>query len=355
MKQRFIYLALIVMFFASCEDYYKPKLDVVPSLLVVEAHLTNDQNQNFIRLSKSQDFYNTGKAEKINDAKVYLIEVEGQTTLADERETGYFTFPQTPVAGKKYMLRISYQTDIYESDVVIMPPLPKIDSLYTNYKVEKSFQKDYFNVLQRVQTPSREICIDAPITNVLQYYRFTYQAVLQWMYSPKAVPFVQPITYYGWIWKHDNGLFNITGPKEFSVSTQVKNYPILSLALDYTLYLDSVQQSGMGWILIIDQYGISKESYKMHEKLNQQFSAEGSLFEPILTQVYGNIHCKTDASKIALGFFDLNSYRQYRYFLNLGWNENSKVIQRRLTRTMNIPKDTLFKLNTRPAFWEFND
>ena len=122
MKQRFIYLALIVMFFASCEDYYKPKLDVVPGLLVVEAHLTNDQNQNFIRLSKSQDFYNTGKAEKINDAKVYLIEVEGQTTLADERETGYFTFPQTPVAGKKYMLRISYQTDIYESDVVIMPP-----------------------------------------------------------------------------------------------------------------------------------------------------------------------------------------------------------------------------------------
>ena len=354
MKQRFIYLALTVTLFVSCEEYYKPTLEVVPPLLVVEAHLTNDLKQNFVRLSKSEDFYNVNQREEVKDANVYLEEVGGPTSLAVERETGYFTFKQTPVAGKKYLLRISYQDDIYESDVVIMPPLPGIDTLYTNYKIEKAYRKDSFGKLNQIQIPSREICIDAPITSELQYYRFTYQAVLQWTYTTKAAPGVQPVTYYGWVWKYDNGQFNITGPKEFSVSTQVKNYPILSLAYDKNVYLYEYDQSAMGWIINIDQYGISRESYKMHEKLNQQFSAEGSLFEPILTQVYGNIHCKTDSSKIALGFFDLNSYSQYRYFINLGLNENSKVIQRRLNRFAYIPKDTLISVDTIPEFWESN-
>lgn len=352
MKQRFIYLALIVMLFVSCEEYYKPTLEVVPPLLVVEAHLTNDLKQNFVRLSKSEDFYNVNQSEEVKDANVYLEEVGGPTSLAVEKETGYFTFSQTPVAGKKYRLRISYQKDIYESDMVTMPPLPGIDTLYTNYKIEKSYRKDSFGKLHQIQIPSREICIDAPITNELQYYRFTYQAVLQWSYSKRIG--IQSTTYFGWVWKYDNGLFNITGPKEFSVSTQVKNYPILSLAYDKNVYLDGYDQSPMGWIINIDQYGITRESYKMHEKLNKQFSAEGSLFEPILSQVYGNIHCRTDSSKIALGFFDLNSYRQYRYFINLGYNESSKVIQRRLNRYEYIPRDTSFTVNYPPKFWESN-
>jgi len=352
MQPKLLYLALIVLLFVSCEDYYKPDLEIVPGLLVVESHLTNDPNQNFVRLSMTRNFYSTDAVEKIIGAKVDLIEVGGQTSRAIENSIGYFTFTKTPIPGKKYILRISYQKDTYESEAVIMPPLPTIDTLYTTHQIEKSFRTDAYGVPDQIQTPVREICIDAPITKSLQYYRFSWRAILQWAYYPEALGFPPP-PYYGWISKYDNGLFNISGPKEFSVSTQVKNHPILSLAYDSQAYLDSVEQIASGWILILHQYGITKESNNFHERLNKQLSAEGSLFDPLLTQVYGNIHCRNDASKIVLGFFDLNSYRQYRYFLNLGLNEKSTVIQRRLNSYPVIP-DGGYTRGVPPEFWENN-
>jgi len=160
-----------------------------------------------------------------------------------------------------------------------------------------------------------------------------------------------PPAYYGWISSYQSGLFNIAGPKEFSISDKVKSHPILFLGYDSRAYLDSSAQIPQGWIVIIDQYGIPKASYDFHEKLNKQLSAEGSLFDPVLTQVYGNIHCVTDSKKIVVGFFDLNSYRQYRYFLDIGINEKSNMVQRRLNRFLIIPDRGYVRGNT-PEFWE---
>lgn len=347
-----MYLALCIVLFVSCEEYYKPELEVVPGILVVESQLTNDPVQNFVRLSMTRNFYSTDAVEKIFGARVDLIELGGQTNKATERSTGYFTFATTPVPGKRYILRISHQKDTYESDAVIMPPLPTIDTLYTTHKIEKSFQTDAYGVPDEIETPVRVICIDAPITKSLQYYRFNWRAILQWSYFPEAMG-PPPPPYFGWISRYDNGLFNISGMKAFSVSTQVKNHPIFSLAYNSKSYLDSAEQIPMGWIVILHQYGTSRESNAFHEKLNKQLSAEGSLFDPVLTQVYGNIHCKNDRAKTILGFFDLNSYRQYRYFLNPGPTANSSVIQRRLSRQPEIP-DAGFVRGTPPAFWENN-
>lgn len=353
MRKELIYILFFAVLLVSCEEYYKPDLEVVPGLLVVESHLTNDPNQNYVKLSKALNFYSTNQEEKIVGAKVELIEIGGQTSKAIEMSTGYFTFPKTPVSGKKYMLRITYQKDVYESDPVIMPPLPSIDSLYTNHKIMKSYRTDAYGVPEQIEISGRDICIDAPIKPSLEYYRFNWRSVIQWMYIPIPSPaeMIPPPPVYGWISRYDNGIFNIAGPKQFSVSERVKNHPILFLGYDYRAHLDSSAQIFQGWIIIIDQYGIPKESYDFHEKLNKQFSAEGSLFDPVLTQVYGNIHCKTDPGKIAVGFFDLNSYRQHRYFLYMGMRQDSKVYQRKINRYLDISdKDTV--LGTPPEFWE---
>jgi hypothetical protein len=355
MKKRLINILFLAVLMVSCEEYYNPKLEVVPGLLVVESHITNDPNQNYVRLTRALDFYNKGSQKSIVGAKVDLIEYGGSTTKGIETGTGYFIFPKTPVFGKKYILRITHQTLVYESDPVIMPPLPTIDTLYTNHTVKKSFRNDSFGGPTQVETPGRDICIDAPIKPTLEYYKFHWRAIIQWVYIPPAPtgPMMPPPPVFGWKSFYQSGLFNIAGPKQFSVSDQVKNHPIFFLGYDTRSYLDSTSQIPQGWIVIIDQYGIPKESYDFHEKLNQQFSAEGSLFDPVLTQVYGNIHCKTDPTQLAVGFFDLNSYRQYRYFLNLGYDEKSKVIQRRLSRYPDIPIDGYVR-GTPPAFWEKN-
>lgn len=357
MHKGLILLALLAVLFVSCEEYYKPYLEIVPGTLVVESRLTNDSLQNFVRLSKTRDFYSSNAVEWITGAKVELIQIFGVTTKGIEVKPGYYTFQDKPVVGKSYILWISYNKNIYESEPVVMPPLPKIDSLYTIHRIEKEYRTNGYGTPELFDTPVREINIDATISHKLEYYRFTWRAIIQWEYFPPPPPPPNagppgPPT-YGWRSIYDNASFNMAGPKDFSTSDKVQKHPVLSLAYNGQSYLDSATQIPANWIVIVDQYGITKNSFDYHEKLNKQFSAEGSLFDPVLTQVYGNIHCKNDPSKIVLGFFDVNSYRQYRYYFNFGTGPDNQVIQRRLNRYFDIP-DYGDTIGIHPEFWEDN-
>jgi hypothetical protein len=354
----------------------------MPGLMVVDSHVTNDPNQNFVRISKARSFYSTAAVEWVSGALVELVQENFQIIKAREDAPGYYVFPATPVSEKKYRLRITYLKDIYESDYIVMPPIPSIDSLYTRHEVEKVTRTNAYNVPEQFDQPGRQIYVDAPVTPQLQHYRFNYRAVIQWIFNPnwmddptnviihykratpdKLASVKGPIVplgtdtskhyLYGWLSVTDNNLFNLLGPKEFALSQKIEKHPIVSLAYDSYAYLDSFTEQANNWIIILDQYGITKESYDFHEKLNRQFSADGTLFDPVIAQVYGNITCKTDPEKIVLGFFDMNSYKQYRYYLNLGTGSDQTVVLRQLDQFFDIP-DRGFKKDIPPEFWETN-
>ncbi len=384
----FTELVLISLLLAGCEEQYKPPIAVMPQVLVVDSHVTNDLNQNYVLISKTRSFYSTNAIEWVGGAKVELVGENFKIATAREDSPGHYAFLTVPEAGIKYKLRISklYNVisnidDIYESDYVTMPPVPSIDSLYTTPKIEKVVRMNGFGVPQTFESPGREIDIDAPITPELNYYRFNYRAIIQWKYTPSGTKWDSTLVYtpedtlkhaiiqavapppskidttahilYGWNTITNTDQYNIAGPKEFSTSVKLENHPIVLLTYNPTQYLDSVQQKPYNWIIILDQYGISKESYDFHDKLNRQFSADGTLFEPVISQVYGNIQCITDPKKIVMGFFDLNSYSQYRYYLNIGASDENPVVLRRLTKFYDIP-DRGYKRTNPPDFWETN-
>jgi len=350
-------MALILMLFLSCEEIYKPELEIVPGNLVVESHVTNDPNQNYVILSNTTDFYNPMPQERVTGARVELVQFNvfgyyHYETIYNSTEIspGHYNFKDAPVPGNRYRLRITLGTDVYESNLEHMPPLPVIDSLYTGFKLEKSYRLDAYGPPNQVEIPSQEIYIDAPIAQSLQYYRFNWRMILQWTFIPTAVGPPQP-SYQGWLSIYHDGEFNLAGIKQFSQSDHVSKHPIISLPYIPRDYLEIEKQSGSGWILILDQFGISKDSYDFYENLNKQLTAEGNLFDPLLTQVYGNMHCSSDSSKIVFGNFNLNSYKQHRYFFYLGVNEKSKVIQRKLNQYPEIPSRGIFQ-GTYPSFWE---
>lgn len=370
----FFGVSLFLILLASCEDYYTPAIDDMPKLLVVDSHITNDPQQNFVRISKTRSFYSTNAIDWVGGAVVELVAENFQIIKGREDAPGYYVFPSTPVSGRRYKLRITYLKDIFESDYLMMPPIPTIDSLYTRHEVEKVYKTNGYNVPELFDQPGRQLYIDAPVTSQLQYYRFNYRAIIQWVYNPFTVDdpastlvkpprgtnYVRPTpedtsyhVLYGWITETNNNLFNLAGPKEFSVTKRIEEHPIVALAYNSYVYLDSTVQEPYNWIIILDQYGISKESYDFHEKLNRQFSADGTLFDPVIGQVYGNILCKTDPEKIVLGFFDLNSYKQYQYYLNLGLGSDETVVLRQLDQFFDIP-DRGFKKDEPPIFWETN-
>lgn len=351
MCKKLIYLTYLLILFTSCEEYYTPAIDNIDGQLVVDAQITNVATGNYVHLTKTRAFYAKLPAEPVMGAKVELVEINGSSELGNENGAGYFTFYTIPVSGKNYKLRITIGKDTYESEVVTMPPLPVITNFYTAHRVEKVYKTDGYGVPTAHEVQGREIYIDAPVTSALSHYRFNTRSIIEWSYNAPSTSGPPPPTIYGWKSIYTNSGFNLAGPKKFSAATdKIEQHPLLMLSYNAQEYLNTDSIISHGWILIIDQYGTSTGSFEYHEKLNSQFAADGSLFDPIQTQIYGNITCITDPSKIAFGYFDLNSYQQIRYFMNLS-GPNSPVELRRLFRFPLIP-DEGQTVGSYPSWWE---
>lgn len=350
MHNKLIYFYFLILLLSSCEEKYIPHIDNIEGQLVVEAQITNDPTKNFVHLTKTTAFYDKLTSAAVTGASVELVEINGRIIKGNANGPGFFNFSAVPLSGKNYKLRIIVQSLTYESEVVTMPPIPSILSFYTGHIERKEYSTDGYGVPIAYQVKGREIYVDAPITTELSNYRFNIRAVLEWSWFPQSLFGPSPPAHFGWQSHYPKSDFNIAGPKKFSQTGKIEKHPLMTLpynAKELFLLPDSVMN---GWIMIIDQYGTSKGSYEYHEKLNSQFAADGSLFDPIQTQIYGNITCISDPSKIVFGYFDLNSYRQYRYFLYFT-SPNADVIQRQIFNFPLIPDEGDVKF-TPPAWWQ---
>jgi len=350
MVKYLIYLLVLLFSLASCEKIYTPKIDIVQGQLVVEALITNDPTQNFVHLTQTTSFYDQNPAPDVSGASVSLIEINGSTFKGTESSTGLFSFNVIPVTGQNYKLQIILNNNTYESEIVKMPPLPAISRFYTGYVDNKVYTTDGYGVPVATDQIGSELYIDASVREDLSCYRFNSRAALEWIYSPPAMgPPPPPV--YGWQSVYATGDFNIAGPKQFTQSGEIVKQPLMLLPFysdtQALLKPDSIPN---GWIFILDQYGTTQGSYNFHAQLNSQFNATGSLFDPIETQVYGNMTCKTDSSKIVYGYFDLNSYKQSRYYLML-FNPKDSVYQRQLFTYPDIPNNGQ-KVGIPPDWWQ---
>ena len=356
-KERYYLLAILVLF-VSCERIYHPAIEKVEGQLIVDAKITNDPAKSLVHLSKTRSFYDVERPIEISGAKVELVQmggVAGFAVQASERNTGYYTFNTAPQSGNRYYLRLTIGSDVYESLAVTMPPIPALTNFYTIDKVSKIYVADAQGNPKPFEKRGREIDVDLPVNESLSHYRFDVRALLEWTWD--SIPSAYSIypTAYGWqsYYQHQN--FNLAGPTGFNQVDQIKNHPLLLISYEEKDYLYTDTLASKGWILIIDQYGTSTESYEFHQQLNNQFAATGSLFDPVQTQVTGNILCKTDPTQIVYGYFDLNSYLQYRYYFNVFSPSVAPVI-RQLYRFPDIPdygfvKAVNKKPIVKPSWW----
>lgn len=336
----------------SCEEVYTPEIDHMEGQLVVESLITNDTTRNYVHLTTTTSFYNRKTSEVVTGAKVSLIDVNGKIVPGVENTPGWFNFNVIPESGEKYLLQIIYNNHTYESDMVTMPPIPSIIDFYTGHTVVNGYFNDGYGNPVPYELSGREIYVDVPLTAELSYYRFETRSVLQWSYLPPETgppPPPPPPQVYGWTTYYGDEGFNIAGLKRYSQSNVIDKQSLMILPYEARQLLDP-DSIPHGWIVILDLYGTSPDSYDFHEKLNSQFNASGTLFDPIETQIFGNIRCTTDTSRIVFGYFDLNSYSQYRYYL-LFYSDSTDVIQRQIFRYPYI-SDHGQNFGTPPDWWE---
>lgn len=353
MRKELNYLLLLLILFVSCEESYQPDIEKMNEHLVVEARITNELTKNFVHLTQTRGFNEEVPLLEISGATVELVEIQGSKIRGTESSPGYYSFNSVPVSGKNYFLRIGILGEIYESLEVTMPPVPTIEKPISERIIKKVYINNTEGFPHAFERPFREFYTDIPATNSLSYYRFDVRTVWEWHYDSIPNTLSSIPTAYGWFVYHEKAMFNLAGPKNFSQNEKIEKHPILAVSYNIydNLYADTLFTKTdtlytKGTIIVVDQYRTSKESYEYHEKLNSQFAADGSLFDPIQNQIFGNIICKTNPSKVVFGFFDLNSYAQHRFYFNL-WEPPGTVIFRQLFRFPDIP-DERGMMRTRP-------
>jgi hypothetical protein len=349
MLRKTIYILLMIYSLISCEEVYYPSMKDAGGQLMVDALVTNDLTQSYVRLSRSTSFYDLGEPASVTGASVKLMDTKGNSFQGTEISAGKFTFSNSPVVGKSYKLQILLGSDTYESEILAMPPIAALSNFYSERAEKKEYQSNSSGVPVAVTVTGQELYADAPVTAALANYRFVARTVMEWVYVIPNTPMAP--TMYGWQSLYDKSTYNIAGPKKFSQISKIEKQPLMLLPFN-TTNLIRTGASVAGWIFILDQYGTSQSSYDYHEKLNNQFSANGSLFDPVQTQVYGNIICKTDPAKIVFGFFDLASYQQHRYFIQFnGSDPAGSALIRKINGYPAIPENGQ-TINVKPGWWE---
>jgi len=136
-----IYLLILVSIFVGCEEVIELDLNSANPEIIIEANLTNSLEKNFVRITKSTDFYNPNTYEFITNAEIVIKDNDGASYLFEEISPGNYQHNQLlAIEQNQYTIEVKYNNNNY-SATSFAPTKIKIDSL--DYLLEtRPFNKD---------------------------------------------------------------------------------------------------------------------------------------------------------------------------------------------------------------------
>ncbi len=136
-------LAIIFLsFLVSCEETVQLDLDQAPNKLIIEAFVTNQPGQQFVRVSRSVEFYQPIRSTPVTNAVVTLEDNMGTVVdFLQGSQVGLYLPPVSFVGqvGNSYHLSVSVDNQVYEAEDQMMP-VTSIDSL--GYEINEDEMKD---------------------------------------------------------------------------------------------------------------------------------------------------------------------------------------------------------------------
>lgn len=291
-------ILLILVLISSCIDDYNLKLKSNDPKLVVQGVITNKVGPYLILLTKSRlnltfhpyEDYNKnsnltmdGGVEPIQDAEVYLTDIEESITdtlvkawlpnnvkkwqIAVNYQLGdpngyYMTQKSKGVPGHTYSLQIKWQNEEYHAKSY-MPLVPPLDSVQFNFTKGAIGKEDYNIPLLFFKEPQNE----------LNYYLFITPGNSRvWPYSILSDEYLKDYV---------NGLDVCKG---IAPDYWMNAYPYV-----YDGKLDSDY--------FIEMHSLTKEAYEYYKALIQQFRTDGGGYSPSPASP------PTNLDNGALGFF----------------------------------------------------
>jgi hypothetical protein len=265
---KYIVLIFTALVFWSCEKTVFLDLDQTPSKIVIEGLVTNQPGYQFVKVTRTVDFYESGETPRITDATVLVEDDLGNQFIYIHNpnnhpdSSGYYlpVVPFVGETGRTYYLTVEVNGEQYEASDKLYD-VTLIDSL--EYRVNIDEEDDpkedgkFYEVLMYAKEPQE--------TDDYYLFKFFRNDSLV-LYNPSDIYFSDDKT----LGEEING---IPSPVFYALGDSAR----------------------------VEMYSLSRTGYVFYNDLFNLINNDGGMFSP------PPANSRTNLSNGALGFFQVSS------------------------------------------------
>jgi hypothetical protein len=327
------YILLIVLVagivISGCQELYDgDTLQNVQRIPVFQGAITDDPGPYTVSIYWASAYNSSQPPTPISDAKVFILD-NFKTNQPVKKVSGgiYKTDPNfRGIVGRIYRLRV-FMSDgnVYESVPSMLYPKTSFDSIYSEPGFINSINTDVDGNISTTRVDGlnvyAEVIADKNNTN---YYKFDCLYILQTTHSPLPKGGPPPVIYCRSLAMES--IYQVEPTIDEGNKQIIKKKPLVFLPYHWDLTgTDSTTPiMNAGWIVSATLSSISPEAFKFYLSISEQLNAGAKMFDPIPSQIKGNMHCTTDSTRVALGLFEVTS--QTTKNLAFSWYPGEKSI-----------------------------
>ncbi len=322
-EKLFLLFAILAITLTNCTEVYDPKISIDEQFLVVEGTITNSSGPHRVKLSHSGSFGEGMTTDPVSGALVYIKDSSGNTTYLTEIESGSYYTPGdfSGKTGEFYTLFIETENgNTYQSSKQEIIEPVEVDSIYGEIGTEIfSFKSQTSGDIYQREVEGINVFIDVSGRRGKKpKVRFNSDLLMLYGYE-QGDDMGAPIYYFCWYKR------SITDFLEADMATdpgtpvekriRVAFIPIASNNMRFVGFPshygeDMIISYLPHRILINSIYTINQDAFNFHYDRNKQLNDEGSFFDPVSSQLSGNIKNIEDPHEVVLGFFEASSVKK---------------------------------------------
>ena len=270
----------------GCVDKYNPPALSTPQNYLVVNGLINLDGVTTVQLSRTRNL-SAGTASPVEAGASVAIQDEAGASypLAEQAAGTYASAPLTLAAGRRYQLRLRTAAGTeYASDLVVAKPTPAIDS------VSWAARPEGVQVYANTHDP----------TSATRYYRWDYQETWEFHSAFRSDveyvngQFQRRTEDISRCWRSENSARISLSTSDKLAQDVIAEFPLTLLPpLSSKLYYT--------YSILVRQYALTPEEFAYWDKLRKNTENLGSLFDPLPSQLSGNVHRLDDDQRIGAG------------------------------------------------------
>lgn len=300
-----LFLILVLLSLVGCKDKFDiPLRNTDKSLLVVEGALRVGSEPTMITLSKTVNVNEQVNYKPVLQAYLAVEDKNGGSTILNDIGNGrYFHSNLGLIPGNEYRLRIrTADNKEYLSEYVVAKVTPAIDSI--------SWRKENEDVFIYINTHDN--------TNNTRYYKWDFDETWEinsfynarYQYTGGSTVIYSPSFHYR-CWKYANSTTINLGTSAHLSADVISEFPLLEIK-------KGSEKLSVRYSILVKQESLTKKAYEYLLLMKKNTESIGSIFDPLPSDLKGNIQCTSDPNEGVIGFLTASSIVEKRIFITQG-------------------------------------